>query len=108
MKRVAICALAVFVAVQAFTEEQQKRMKEINDECIKESNVDKKVLGDAVGKVYVKDPKLVAHAYCFSKKANIQNAEGEVQVDALKAKLAPQMKDDSKVEELVKKCVIVE
>lgn len=88
------------------TDEQKNKLDEYSNECLKESNVEETVLKKAEKGVYSDDPKLKIHAYCVSKKINLQNGRGELQRQHIKEKLMKQMKDENEIETILQMCLI--
>ncbi|KAF7272389.1 hypothetical protein GWI33_014816 [Rhynchophorus ferrugineus] len=106
-KYLVMFSIAVLVKGELFTKEELTKLKQYEDDCIKESGVDKSTLIRVVqNKEYVDDPKLKEHILCCCKKLKFVNDDGTVNKDQLTEKFVEKFKHKKAVEEAVKTCGI--
>ncbi|KAG5887558.1 hypothetical protein JTB14_002264 [Gonioctena quinquepunctata] len=105
---VAIIVLCFGVAVQAelLSEEQKAKIIQLHKECLEETKVDLGIAMKAAQGEYTNDEKLKKQILCFNKKVGLQDKNGDIVMEVAKAKLKDIVKDDKKVEEVMKKCVL--
>ncbi|CAH0551615.1 unnamed protein product [Brassicogethes aeneus] len=95
--------LLAFAAVSAeLTEEQQKKIIENRENCVKETGVDPEMIDRADVGDFTDDPKLQCFAKCFYQKAGFVNDKGEIVMETLKAKLPEENKEEALA--IIEKC----
>ncbi|KAI7815286.1 odorant binding protein [Rhyzopertha dominica] len=103
---VAVAVLAFVVCAQALSEEQKNKIKQISTECQQKSGVDQQLIQKARKGEFTNDPKLKAHLLCFAQKAGFMNEKNEIQSEAIKAKITPDVGADEATK-VTQKCAAI-
>ncbi|CAH1169948.1 unnamed protein product [Phaedon cochleariae] len=101
-----VIAVIGIVEARVLTSEQNKKIIDWSKECLKESTVDMDVLLDAAKGEFADDPKLKKHILCFNKKIGVQDSDGKIVMDKIRAHLTDATGDPKETEEIIKKCMI--
>nr|XP_023022172.1 uncharacterized protein LOC111510480 [Leptinotarsa decemlineata] len=101
-----LLALIAMAHTQELTEEQKVKIMEYNKECMEETKVAMEVVLKAAEGVYVDDDKLKKQILCVNKKIEVQKENGDIDIDVTKKKLMTILKDEKKVDDVIKKCVM--
>ncbi|CAG9856835.1 unnamed protein product [Phyllotreta striolata] len=98
---ISICYLQL---VELLTDEQQKRINEKRDECVKETGVDATVLAEARKGNFANDAKLKQHILCVGEKHNFIK-DGVVQKDVVMTQVTAILGDADLTQQLYDKCI---
>ncbi|KAF7272399.1 B1 protein-like [Rhynchophorus ferrugineus] len=96
------------VSIHVFAETSDERKQKIaafTNHCIVETGIDGNIVQNALQGNIVEDPKLKTFAFCMTKKAGLQNANGDVQIEELKKQLPNLVDNPEATIELVTKCL---
>lgn len=88
------------------TEDQIQKLKRYHAACAGETGVDTSLVTKARKGEFSDDPKLKDHLFCVAKKIGFMTADGEIQKDVLKQKLAPAINDEAAAQKLIEDCAV--
>nr|QJF45548.1 odorant-binding protein 3 [Aethina tumida] len=105
MKSLAVIVLVLTIVSLStqLTEEQQQKIKQNREECVKETGVDPVLIDKADQGDFSDAPKLKCFAKCFYQKAGFLNAQGEVLIDVVKEKIPAEANKEEALA-IIEKC----
>ncbi|XP_030764827.1 uncharacterized protein LOC115889048 [Sitophilus oryzae] len=103
-------ALQLFLVAikgELFTQEEKVKLKQIHDDCVKETGIDKSVLLEIIKKKeYPDNEKLKEHLLCSSKKLKFMTEDGNIDKDFISKTLIAKFKQEKIVDDIVKTCAV--